>query len=496
MVTVGSPQNVENPLGVAGPRARRKRAPLGVTAETAMEAEAVVAKVTVATEPALKTRTAAMLVGAIVAIVAVGAAGQLAVWAIVATVVGALAFTVLLCKRPRERTIRIVDQELRFDGVDQAFDQPTQTIPLADVESICVEAGREGSGPSLVVQTSGTPVRFGSGLSESTLQWIRNHLAAEIADRSWGPTPSTEPRRQMAKPPVITNPVMLKPDLALKLIKIFLNESPSRIVDLRRAVEAKDFAAVQTQAHWLKTASANVGALHMSELCLLTEQFARDRQMAHGRILCDEIDRKFEKMKAWLDDLRITAADRLSHIPSDAFMETATSFALHVNPTSIDMPTPPDAATQKPLSARVLVVDDCAISREIAFEFLSCLVREVVMAPNGESALSEWRAGGVDAIFMDCELAGMNGYEITRAIRAEETVQSLPRVPIIAMTGNVGVEDEAACSHAGMNDYLAKPYTLEALEDVLHRWIGDLRQPTQLTDERRAESAQGMVEAA
>jgi CheY-like chemotaxis protein len=72
------------------------------------------------------------------------------------------------------------------------------------------------------------------------------------------------------------------------------------------------------------------------------------------------------------------------------------------------------------------------------------------------------------AIFMDCRLPVMDGYEATRHIRQ---LPGLSQVPIIALTANALQGDRDACLQAGMSDYLAKPFKRTDLQQVLHKWI-------------------------
>jgi CheY-like chemotaxis protein len=86
-----------------------------------------------------------------------------------------------------------------------------------------------------------------------------------------------------------------------------------------------------------------------------------------------------------------------------------------------------------------------------------------------------------DAIFMDCQMAVMDGYEASRGIRRREKAarreegSTRPPVPIIALTANAMVGDRKKCLQAGMSDYLAKPFDRAALGSVLRRHLGSDR---------------------
>jgi hypothetical protein len=71
---------------------------------------------------------------------------------------------------------------------------------------------------------------------------------------------------------------------------------------------------------------------------------------------------------------------------------------------------------------------------------------------------------------MDCQMPVMNGYEATAALRAREPAGG-PRLPVIALTANALEGDRDQCLAAGMDDYLAKPYTKARLAEALRRWL-------------------------
>jgi len=120
---------------------------------------------------------------------------------------------------------------------------------------------------------------------------------------------------------------------------------------------------------------------------------------------------------------------------------------------------------------RALVVEDNAVNQEMARAMLDMLGFEVVTASNGREGVAAAAANdGLVVILMDCQMPIMDGLAASRAIRSAEGDGQ--RVPIIALTGNALPGDREACVEAGMDDYLAKPFSLSALRNVLDRWAG------------------------
>ncbi|MCC5951838.1 MAG: PAS domain S-box protein [Acidimicrobiia bacterium] len=120
---------------------------------------------------------------------------------------------------------------------------------------------------------------------------------------------------------------------------------------------------------------------------------------------------------------------------------------------------------------RVLVVEDNSVSRLLIEHQLTRLGYEPVMATSGVEALELFHPLHVDAVLMDCQMPGLDGYETTRRMRSHQPAgDGAGRCPIIALTANVLPEERARCLRAGMDDVVAKPVGLEQLDQLLRRW--------------------------
>jgi signal transduction histidine kinase/CheY-like chemotaxis protein/HPt (histidine-containing phosphotransfer) domain-containing protein len=127
----------------------------------------------------------------------------------------------------------------------------------------------------------------------------------------------------------------------------------------------------------------------------------------------------------------------------------------------------PRLRTQRPL----LVVDDNEINRFVAVEHLTKMGYRAVTVTGGEEAVRAVFSGEYAAVLMDCQMPGMDGYSATREIRLRE--QGTERhIPIIAVTAHALDGEKSNVLAAGMDDYIAKPFTPALLERTLQRWIG------------------------
>ncbi|MEM6512448.1 MAG: response regulator [Pseudomonadota bacterium] len=125
---------------------------------------------------------------------------------------------------------------------------------------------------------------------------------------------------------------------------------------------------------------------------------------------------------------------------------------------------------------RVLLVEDNHVNQEVAKGMLHSLGITVELAKNGEEALAALSRGAFDVVLMDCQMPVMDGYQATREIRQREGHTDYHQV-VVALTANALPEDREQCLEAGMDDYLAKPFTVDRLRELLLRSIGtDVRQ--------------------
>jgi CheY-like chemotaxis protein/HPt (histidine-containing phosphotransfer) domain-containing protein len=133
--------------------------------------------------------------------------------------------------------------------------------------------------------------------------------------------------------------------------------------------------------------------------------------------------------------------------------------------------TAPVSVGARPDGPRVLVVDDHPVNREVLVMQLQLLGIAADSAANGVDALAAWGRTGYAAVLLDIHMPRMDGYELTRRLRAAEGERNGIRTPIIAVTADAMKGDEERCLATGMDAYLLKPVNIERLRATLERWL-------------------------
>jgi signal transduction histidine kinase/CheY-like chemotaxis protein len=129
-------------------------------------------------------------------------------------------------------------------------------------------------------------------------------------------------------------------------------------------------------------------------------------------------------------------------------------------------------------SARVLLVDDHPMNRELGEALLTLAGCVVTTAEDGVQAVEAARQGRFDVVLMDVHMPGTDGLAATRAIR--ELPGAAGAVPILALTADVRADQVARCREAGMNDHVAKPIQRDQLLAAIARALA----PGDVSDDR------------
>jgi len=143
----------------------------------------------------------------------------------------------------------------------------------------------------------------------------------------------------------------------------------------------------------------------------------------------------------------------------------------------VTIPLPPEATLTAESSEpdwqqralTLLIVEDNEVNLKVAEKMLQRLLPQasLIVASRGEEAITRVQQQAFDLVLMDCQMPGMDGFEASQRLRQEANYEGV----IVACTANTTDQIEERCLASGMNDYLAKPLSLERLNYVLSRWL-------------------------
>ena len=118
--------------------------------------------------------------------------------------------------------------------------------------------------------------------------------------------------------------------------------------------------------------------------------------------------------------------------------------------------------------ARILLVEDNEMNRDMLSRRLAKRGYEVVIAEDGEKGVAAAVAQKPDLILMDMSLPVMDGWEATRQLKAAADTS---RIPVIALTAHAMQEDQASIAAVGCDDYDTKPIDLPRLLQKIERLL-------------------------
>jgi CheY-like chemotaxis protein len=157
---------------------------------------------------------------------------------------------------------------------------------------------------------------------------------------------------------------------------------------------------------------------------------------------------------------------------------------------------PPTKLARLNLSyAHVLVVDDIATNLDVAKGMLRRYGLKVDCAGSGPQAIEMLKAESprYAAVFMDHMMPGMDGVEAVRIIRGEIGTDYARGIPIIALTANAIVGNEAMFLSKGFQDFMSKPIDMARLDAVLRDWVRDKSREEELISEEEEAASSALL---
>ena len=149
-----------------------------------------------------------------------------------------------------------------------------------------------------------------------------------------------------------------------------------------------------------------------------------------------------------------------------------TSAALYEAITAASPTDDPEVVPAKRYSGLVLVAEDNPVNQILVNEILQGLGLSVVIAQNGEEAVTAFGQRRFDLILMDCQMPVLDGFEATKHIRAIEARDNSTRIPIVALTASASQDEYRQAMASGMDDFMTKPFNVSQLEEKVAEIMG------------------------
>ena len=131
------------------------------------------------------------------------------------------------------------------------------------------------------------------------------------------------------------------------------------------------------------------------------------------------------------------------------------------------------ALPELPKALRVLIVEDNPINRSVTESFLKHLEFETETAADGRDAVRKMAEKPFDIVLMDISMPIMDGFDALKIIRGKGFPEHARCTPVIAVTAHAMSGDRESFLEAGFNDYLAKPYKFDQLQELIGRVLAE-----------------------
>lgn len=177
-------------------------------------------------------------------------------------------------------------------------------------------------------------------------------------------------------------------------------------------------------------------------------------------------------------------ASQESSLSPDSDGPAVTSTSMATTSVVTDVPTADGADIETPAlppksrtavaGGKVLVVEDTHINQKVVMNQLKLLGYTAACVNNGQEALDQLQQQPFDIVLMDCQMPVLDGYRATQRLRSWEREGDRHTV-VVGLTAHAMEGDREKCLDAGMDDYLAKPVTMEKLKSVLEHWMSKIK---------------------
>ena len=237
---------------------------------------------------------------------------------------------------------------------------------------------------------------------------------------------------------------------------------------------------------------SNLAAATMN---LLGPQFAKDGEAAALPVLVASRSQRENLPEEVIRSFRLSLARPLRRESLRSGLAAAASLPASGSDRPVAPPPPADPGRALPkrmkwrpvtaeealaADAMILVAEDNPTNQIVMKNLMNRLGYCIDVAANGVEALEMLEKRPYKLLVTDCHMPEMDGYELTKRLRAAEQAENRPHLPIVALTGDALAGAAQFCIEVGMDDYLSKPVAIDLLDQAVQRWLpaaAALRQP-------------------
>lgn len=256
-------------------------------------------------------------------------------------------------------------------------------------------------------------------------------------------------------------------DTARDVVEMFLRDMPLAIAEMRDAVKSKNAKVVRDLAHPQVSVCHALGVISMSQLARQLETFADEGRLDPAPDILQELEDLLAPVEIELRRLASGGPPTVAPkpVPASAPVPVPMSASPGSVGSSVVEQTTRPVSKEAPL---VLVVEDNPVNLKIALSLLNALGCRADAAGSGSAAIRALERGTYALVLMDIVMPTMDGITATRQIVSRWRPDQRP--PIVGVTGLDSETDRRAGLKAGMDDYVIKPLTRQALAAKLAKF--------------------------
>lgn len=246
------------------------------------------------------------------------------------------------------------------------------------------------------------------------------------------------------------------PDIIADLIQTYYSDSIELVRTIETAVAANAYEEICKATHTLKSSSANLGAIHLSELAQTLEQQVKSEQFDQISPTLAQLKFEFQSVLLALPLLSPSLQSSINQpIPSN--IRESENLTL---PTEKTIANKMAMVMPDPATVKILIVDDQPYDLLLVSTYLREEGYQVLTATGGDEALTLVTTHLPNIILSDVMMPGMNGFQLCEEIKDHE--QSI-LTPVVLITSLEGSQDRIKGIQAGADEFLSKPINREEL---------------------------------